>query len=127
MSLYDSCLSGDIDKVNEAIARGATYWNYGLCGACQGGHRDIVDLMIARGATNWNRGLWDACSGGHRDIVDHLIRKMLVKRVKIPSKYTEEKERIIKEIEQDRYNSEMVRELVLKFPVEWNGIRKYVI
>ena len=120
-------LDGDIDKVNEAIARGATDLNNRLQGACHSGYGELIDLMIARGVTRWDVGIWDACHGGHRGIVDHLIRKMIVKRVEIPSKYTEEKERIIKEIEQDRYNAEMVRSLWLKFPVEWDGLRKYVI
>ena len=129
LGLEGACKGGHRDLVDLMISKGANDWGFALQAACEGGHRDLVDLIIEKGkeGTWWKGGLVWARKGGHGGLVHHLIRQMLVRGVEIPKHYAEDKQRVIDEIEQDRYSAELIRSLVIKLPIEWDNLRKYIL
>ena len=72
-SLYNACLTGDVNLVGVLISQGITEWNDGFIGACRGGHEDIAKLMISKGATNLDWGLYESCFAGQRNIIQLLL------------------------------------------------------
>ncbi len=74
LSFYNTCQSGDMDKVLLMIDNQSKFsLNDGLMGACENGNKELISLLIAKGANKWDRGLVGACSGGHLDIAKDMI------------------------------------------------------
>jgi hypothetical protein len=72
-ALAGACCRGDVYIITQAIAIGATDWDFGLYGACVGGHISVAYMMIDRGASAWNFALGGACK--HNNI--HCINLMM--------------------------------------------------
>jgi ankyrin repeat protein len=73
--MFNACMNGNKELINELIDQGNYDWNDGLRGTCIGGHEEIAELMISKGADNLTDCICIACMYGHENIVVVLIEK----------------------------------------------------
>lgn len=110
LGLMGACCSGNLNRVNELIKRGANNWEMGLSGAVYGKKGEIVRMMVKMGANGLNQALlgkinvcdvgetkqlidegicdWRKCYAlvllsGRNDIMDDIIRSDVLKTIEI--------------------------------------------